>query len=140
MDCLARVAVGHQGCIQLLQTLGHTRAPKQQWDWHLPVQQGRITQGDPLSMFAYGIGILPLSICLLKVKIPAVEQPWYADDAGAGRKFAEICHFFSKLQDIGPNFGYYPEPTTSILVVPQHNLEAAQVTFPDFNFKVTTGS
>jgi hypothetical protein len=90
-------------------------------------------------MFMYGIGILPI-IRLLKVEFPAVEQPWYADDAGACRKFAKICHFFSKLKEIGPNFGYYPEPTKSILVVPQHNLEAAQVAFPDFNFKVTTGS
>jgi hypothetical protein len=69
-----------------------------------------------------------------------VEQPWYADDAGAGRKFAEMRHFFSKLQEIVPNFGYYPKPMKSILVVPQQNLEAAQVTFPDFNFKVTTVS
>jgi hypothetical protein len=55
-----------------------------------------VTQRDPLSMLAYGIGILQL-IRLLKVKFPAVEQSWYADDAGAGSKFAEICHFFSKL-------------------------------------------
>jgi hypothetical protein len=98
-----------------------------------------VTQGDPLSMFAYGIGILPL-ICLLKSGFPAVEQPWYADDAGAGGKFSEICRFFHKLQEIGPSFGYFPEPSKSILVVSQHNLEAAQTAFPDFSFKVTTGS
>jgi hypothetical protein len=70
---------------------------------------------------------MALSSCLfrlLKVEFPTVEQPWYVDDAGACGKFSEICHFFSKLQEIGPNFGYYPEPTKSILVVPQHNLEA----------------
>jgi hypothetical protein len=100
-----------------------------------------VTQGYPLSMFAYGIGILPL-IRLLKVEFPAVEQPWYVDDAGVGGKFTEIRRFFSKLQETGPNpnFGYYPEPRKSILVVPQHNLEATRVTFPDFIFKVTTGS
>ena len=93
-----------------------------------------VTQGDPLSMFAYGIDILQLSIRLLKAEFPAVEQPWYADDAGADGKFSEIRCFFSKLQEIGPNFGYYPEPTKSILVVLQHNLEATCVAFPDFNF------
>jgi hypothetical protein len=98
-----------------------------------------VMQGDPISMFAYGIGILPL-ICLLKAEFPAVEQPWYADDAGADGKFSEIRCFFSKLQEIGPNFGYYPEPTKSILVVLQHNLEATQIAFPNLNFKVTTGS
>ncbi len=61
-----------------------------------------VTQGDPLSMFAYGIGILPL-IRLLKTKFPAVEQPWYADDAGAGGKFDDIRKFFRRLQEIGPN-------------------------------------
>jgi hypothetical protein len=52
-----------------------------------------VTQGDPLSMFAYRIGILPL-IPQLKAEIPQVEQPWYADDAGAGARFDEIERFF----------------------------------------------
>jgi hypothetical protein len=42
-----------------------------------------VTQGDPLSIFGYGIGILSL-IRRLKIEIPAVKQPWYANDAGAG--------------------------------------------------------
>jgi hypothetical protein len=83
-----------------------------------------VTQGDPDSMFAYGIGILPL-IRILKAEFPAVEQPWYVDDAGAGGRFIEICHFFCKLEEIGSSYRYYyPEPSKSILVVPQHNLEA----------------
>ena len=90
-------------------------------------------------MFAYDIGVLPL-IRQLKAEFPAVEQRWYADDAGAGAKFSEICRIFSRLVEIGPNFGYYLEPSKSILVVPQHNLEAAQATFADMNFKITTGS
>jgi hypothetical protein len=90
-------------------------------------------------MFAYGIGNLPL-IHLLKAEFPALERPWYADDAGAGGKFADIRQFFCKLQEIGPHYEYYPEPTKSILIVPQHNLEAARITFADFNFKVTMGS
>jgi hypothetical protein len=52
-----------------------------------------------------------------------VEQPWYADDAGMGGHFSKIRRFFHKLQEIGPSFGYYPEPSKSILVVPQHNLD-----------------
>jgi hypothetical protein len=58
-----------------------------------------VTQGDPLSMFGYGIGILPL-ICKLTLEFPAVKQPWYyADDAGAGAASltcAEFCIFGSK--------------------------------------------
>jgi hypothetical protein len=42
-----------------------------------------VTQGDPLAMFTYGIGVLPL-ICLLKRNHLGLFQSWYADDAGAG--------------------------------------------------------
>ncbi len=89
-----------------------------------------VTQGDPLSMFAYGIGILPL-IRQLKAEFPQVEQPRYTDDAGAGEKFDEIERFFRQLCKIGPLFGYYPEPTKSILIMRQHNLKAARLGFPD---------
>jgi hypothetical protein len=77
-------------------------------------------------MFAYGIGILPL-IRQLKAEFPHVDQSWYADDAGAGAKFDKIERFFRRLCKIGPLFGYYPEPTKSILIVRQHNLEEAQL-------------
>ena len=42
-----------------------------------------VTQGDPLSIISYGIGVLPL-IRELRYTHPCVTQPWYADDAGAG--------------------------------------------------------
>jgi hypothetical protein len=35
-----------------------------------------VTQGDPLSMYAYGMGIL-LLIRVLKQEFPEVKQPWY---------------------------------------------------------------
>ena len=38
------------------------------------------TQGYPLAMISYGIGILPL-ICELCTAHPHVKQPWYVDDA-----------------------------------------------------------
>jgi hypothetical protein len=52
-----------------------------------------VTQGDPLSMFAYGVGILPL-IRLLKKFDPGVDQTWYADDAGVVGKFDSIRRLF----------------------------------------------
>ena len=42
-----------------------------------------VTQGDPLSMIAYGIGVLPL-IRELWDTHPRVTQPCYDDDAGTG--------------------------------------------------------
>jgi hypothetical protein len=100
-----------------------------------------VTQEDPLLMFAYGISILPL-IRILKQEFPEVEQPWYADHAGAGGKFDTISirHLFLKLQEIGPSYGYFPEPMKSVLIVPLHNLETARSAFADLKFLVVRGS
>jgi hypothetical protein len=98
-----------------------------------------VTQGDPLSMFGYGIGILPL-IRRLKIEFPAVKQPWYADDAGAGGSFTDLQQFFLRLQEIGPAYGYFPEPSKSILIVRIHNRTRARSTFDHLGFKVQTGS
>jgi hypothetical protein len=94
------------------------------------------TQGDPLAMFAYGIGVLPL-IRRLKRSYPDLFQPWYADDAGAGGKFADIKAMFEDLQKIGPAYGYFPEPSKSILVVPPAMVERATKYFQDHDFKFT---
>ena len=42
-----------------------------------------VNQWEPLTMIAYGIGVLPL-IRDLRRAHPRVMQPWYADDAGRG--------------------------------------------------------
>jgi hypothetical protein len=62
-----------------------------------------VTEGDPLSMFTYGVGIL-LLIRTLKQAFPELEQPWYADDAGVAGKFDNICHHICKLKEIGPEY------------------------------------
>ena len=41
---------------------------------------------------------------------------------------------------IGPEYGYYPEPRKSILVVTQQNLLSAKAYFSDLKFQVTTGN
>jgi hypothetical protein len=70
-------------------------------------------------------------------------QPWNSLGTRTTREQQVILTPFGatfiRLQQIGPNFGYCPEISKSILVVPQRNLEAAQLAFADLGFEVTTG-
>jgi hypothetical protein len=51
-----------------------------------------------------------------------------------------LCQFFERLQDIGPPYGFYPEPDNIILIVQPSNKDTTQKQFQDLGFKVTTGS
>ena len=75
-------------------------------------------------MISYGIGVLPL-IRELRNAHPRVNQPWYADDVGAGGTFQQILEHFWVLQARGPDSGYYPEPTKIILIVAPGNVYRA---------------
>ena len=98
-----------------------------------------VTQGDPLAMIAYDIGVLPL-IRELRDAHPRVTQPWYADNAGAGYKFGHILEHFQNLQARGPPQGTFPEPTKSILVVVSRNVERAEKFFRGMGMNIVTGS
>ena len=80
-----------------------------------------MTQGGPLAMIAYGIGVLPLTRELWGSH-PRVTQLWYADDVGAGGKFDHIQAHIRNLLASGPPRGYYLDPTKIILVVASQNV------------------
>ena len=60
-----------------------------------------VTQGGPLAMIAYRLGILPL-IKNLTQEMPDVTQPWYAEDARAMGTFARLENRFDLLTLQGP--------------------------------------
>jgi hypothetical protein len=66
VDSSTRMSKRSKVYLQLLQALVYTRDPKQRWHWQFLYSKGCVA-GDPLSMFAYGIGLLPL-IRALKVQ------------------------------------------------------------------------
>ena len=72
---------------------------------HFLYSKEGVTQGDPLAMITYGIGVLPL-IRELPNAHPRVTQPWYADDVGAVGTFQQIKEHFRDLQARGPARGY----------------------------------
>ena len=98
------------------------------------------TQGDPLAMFAYGVGILPM-IRHLKSKFPNLHQSWYADDASAAGELVLIADYFRELMRMGPSFGYFPEPSKSILIVRSRTIQHAQsfLRTEGLSFKLKTG-
>ena len=95
---------------------------------HFLQRKEGVTQGAPLAMIAYGIGVLPL-IRELREAHPRVTQPWYADNAGAGGTFIDVQAQFQDLQARGPALGYYPEPTKSILVMSPENVARSEEHF-----------
>ena len=94
-----------------------------------------MTQGNLLAIIAYGTGILPI-IKNLKRETPDVTQPWYANDARSLGTFAIIETYFNLLTSQGPGYGYYPEPSKSVLIVHLENLEARKVFGARHRFKV----
>ena len=59
------------------------------------------TQGDPLLMIIYGVGMLPLTRSLKKQILDCL-QPWYADNTAAGGKFDAIERYYKLLCAEGP--------------------------------------
>ena len=94
-----------------------------------------MTQGEPLAIIVYGIGIIPL-IKNLKREIPDVTHPWYADDAGASGTFARLKIYFDLLTRQGPGRGYHPEPSKIILIIRPENIEAGKLFGRSHGFNV----
>ena len=103
-------------------------------------QEG-VTQGDVLAMICYAIGILPLCQLLREIHIDC-RTPWYADDAGCLGNFEQIEMFFDDLCLYGPEFGYHPVNSKSILIVRERDIPQATSYFLEENnrsFKIVTG-
>ena len=80
------------------------------------------TQGDPVAMAMYAIGIAPL---MKSVATEGAVQSWYADDAGSGGKLLRVRKWWDRLVGKGPQYGYFPNPSKSILVVKPQFLDEA---------------
>ena len=82
------------------------------------------TQGDPLAMAMYAIGIQPLIHKLDGI----AKQSWYADDSAAASGLVQIRKWWDTLNELGPIYGYLPNGSkTHILAKPQHLNKAREI-------------
>ena len=97
------------------------------------------TQGDPSAMPFYSLGTRPLvDILADSCSKPSCMQNWYADDSSAVGKLRMVKEWWLKLNEMGPRFGYFPEPTKCILILKDHSLlQVATQLFADTEMEIT---
>ena len=72
-------------------------------------------QGDPLAMAIYAVAIM-LLINSLSTQCPNTTQIWYADDDSAAGTVSNVFDYWSTLSEIGPEYGYYPNASKTVLL------------------------
>eukprot|EP00731_Ephydatia_muelleri_P014864 Em0008g584a len=65
------------------------------------------TQGDPLAMPMYALGILPL----IQRSTGDILQVWYAEDVSATGTIHNLREWWEKITTIGPSYGYNANAT-----------------------------
>ncbi len=96
------------------------------------------TQGCPLAMLAYAVGILPL---ILRLKNPTLHiQNWFADDSACSGDLKRIGNWFRRVLAEGPSYGYFAEPSKSLLVVKEEHLEEAKSQFASLQVDIVLAS
>ena len=66
------------------------------------------TQGDPLAMPVYAVGITPL-LQFIRTADTDLRHVAFADDLGGAGKFQELRSWWQKIIEYGPKLGYHPK-------------------------------
>ena len=82
------------------------------------------TQGDPLGMAIYAIGLTPL-LDFIQSLILEITMAAFADDITSAGECKMLRIWWDNLIKLGPLFGYHPQPTKSWLIVKEQYLEKA---------------
>ena len=92
--------------------------------------------GDPLSMMLYAVAVLPL-IRSLKAPVNWIQN-WYADDSSYVADLSSLKAGFDELLCKGPNYGYHPEPSKTVLIVGPSDVQEESALFEDLGIRVVS--
>ena len=96
------------------------------------------TQGDPIAMAAYGIGLTPLLDILSRGEADeAWKQVAFADDISGVGKLIFLRVWWDLINKYGPLLGYFHEASKSWLTVKPDHLESAAETFRGTGINIT---
>ena len=96
------------------------------------------TQGDPLGMAIYAIAISPLLDIMVTTAGNNSKMAAFADDMSASGKVVSLKECWIRLIEVGPKYGYYPQPTKSWLIVKPEQLDEARRIFEGTGVQITT--
>ena len=102
-------------------------------DGDVILSQEGTTQGDPLAMPMYGLATIPI----IRKLDGICEQIWYTDDSAAIGTVAQLHAWWTKLAEVGPAFGYFPNPAKTWLVTKQDHFNLVTDTFRRSGVNVT---
>ena len=74
------------------------------------VSEEGTTQGNPLAMPMYALGVVPL---INSLSADFVSQVWYADDTTACRCLSDVRHWWDQHVFTGLAYGYFLNPPDS---------------------------
>ena len=94
------------------------------------------TQGDPAAMGWYAISTVPMIQQLNQES--ERHQVWFADDCTGAGTLSAVHEFWEELSQIGPGFGYFPNPRKTILIVKEGSLSKAKELFGNSGMIITT--
>ena len=98
------------------------------------------TQGHPVAMAIYAIGITPLIMMMIKLvttRCDDINMLAFADDFSATGKLISLLQWWTTLLEIGPKYGYYPEPKKSWLITKLETHTLAKEVFETTKVKIT---
>ena len=78
-------------------------------------------------MSMYALGILQL----IKELDHLTRQVWFAADASAGGKLAQLREWWDLVVTVGPGYGYFANPSMTWLIVKPEHLSSATKFFHD---------